>query len=213
VPAHAVAEPGRGKEGASEGAAILGEIPRGSPPVQLEVSTPRDVSVIGTVPAQPSGATITTRLDEGAGEPVRLSQRILIHLAREGAGAPEGTVSHSLCQQGIAESLGITQGAMAGVLRRLVVGGAVVCERAHVEGHDRRLNVYRLAPRGQEIVRRLLKEYPGVRLSPARSVPRRQGQNRPARHGRARESALNAEGDPGPGSRDALRRAGPNSVG
>jgi DNA-binding MarR family transcriptional regulator len=98
--------------------------------------------------------------------PTRLSQRVLIHIAREGTGPIGGAVPHRLCQEGIAEALGVTQGALSGVLRRLVAGGALVSEKAHVQGHDRRLKVNLLAPRGREIVRRLWKEFPDSRAAP-----------------------------------------------
>ena len=130
--------------------------PVGSPLGPLEPEAPTDPTTRGTPPTVEHGG------------PTRLSQRVLLHIAREGAGGISATVSHQLCQQGIAEALGVTQGALSGVLRRLVAGGALISEKAHVVGHERRLNVYLLAPRGREIVRRLWKEFPAAPTSRTR---------------------------------------------
>jgi DNA-binding MarR family transcriptional regulator len=162
-----------------------------SNPALAELRGPPPASDPGPNPASPPSAATAPWPDlaapppvasasESIGpEPVRLSQRVLFHLAREGAGPPEGTVRHQLCQQGIAEALGVPQGAVSSVLRRLVAGGALVSGKAHVEGHDRRLKVYWFTPRGHEIVRRLLRTYPSSRGGGGRPMPA--STERPAR--------------------------------
>ncbi|MCI4350274.1 MAG: helix-turn-helix transcriptional regulator [Thermoplasmata archaeon] len=49
------------------------------------------------------------------------------------------------------DALGVTQGALSSVLRRLEDAGAIVSEKAHVRGHERRVKVYVLTPRGQKL--------------------------------------------------------------
>ncbi|MCI4360612.1 MAG: helix-turn-helix transcriptional regulator [Thermoplasmata archaeon] len=79
---------------------------------------------------------------------LRLSQRVLQHLARNGG----SVLGDSVTQRGIQSSLGVTQGALSSVLRRLEDGGAIASEKAHVQGRDRRVKVYVLTPRGRSLV-------------------------------------------------------------
>ncbi len=88
-------------------------------------------------------------LDEG---PVRLSQRILLHLARNGGPSAGGTASEAVTQRGIGTALVVTQGALSSVLRRLEDGGAIASEKAHVRDRERRVKIYVLTPRGREVV-------------------------------------------------------------
>ncbi|MCI4366650.1 MAG: hypothetical protein L3K08_02740 [Thermoplasmata archaeon] len=60
-----------------------------------------------------------------------------------------------LCQAGIGEALGVTQGGLAAVLRRLEAAGIFTVERGHVRGRDRRLKIYRLSSYGLEVAREL----------------------------------------------------------
>jgi DNA-binding MarR family transcriptional regulator len=86
---------------------------------------------------------------------VRLSQRVILHLYAQG-NLPSGAVAPlARCQAGIGEALGITQGGLAAVLRRLAAAGILTVERGHVQGRDRRLKIYRLSSRGLEIARDL----------------------------------------------------------
>ncbi len=90
---------------------------------------------------------------------LRTSQRILLHLALHGRSGSEGSFPEALCQKGIGRALGLGQGAVSGVLRRLEWGGAISSQTAHVQGHDRRLKVYLLTDRGVNIVRGLYRDH------------------------------------------------------
>lgn len=52
----------------------------------------------------------------------------------------------------MAKALGITQGAITGVLARLVAAGVLGVRTSHVRGHDRRVKVYELTPMGENLV-------------------------------------------------------------
>jgi DNA-binding MarR family transcriptional regulator len=80
---------------------------------------------------------------------LRLSQRVLIHLARHGGLSAGG---EPVTQRGILTALQVSQGALSSVLRRLEDGGAIASEKAHVRGRDRRVKVYALTPRGRTLV-------------------------------------------------------------
>jgi DNA-binding MarR family transcriptional regulator len=85
---------------------------------------------------------------------LRISKRILLHMAGQPRADPIDLVSiRSLTQEGMAEALGTTQGAVSNALRRLVDGGALEVGRRHVPGKARRVKVYGLTARGEEIVR------------------------------------------------------------
>ena len=81
--------------------------------------------------------------------------RLLLHIARQPRFGPMEMVPPVLTQEGIAEALGATQGAVSGTLTRLVNGGALRVELGHVRGKFRRLKVYQLTDRGDEIVRHI----------------------------------------------------------
>jgi DNA-binding MarR family transcriptional regulator len=88
-------------------------------------------------------------------EAVRLSQRVILHVYAQGD-LPFGAVApFGLCQAGIGEALGVTQGGLAAVLRRLQAAGILTAERGHVRGRDRRLKIYRLSTRGVALAREL----------------------------------------------------------
>jgi DNA-binding MarR family transcriptional regulator len=86
---------------------------------------------------------------------LRLSQRVILHIYVQGIRTPGEVAPLALCQAGMVESLGIPQGGLAAVLRRLEAAGILLAEREHVQGRDRRLKVYRLSARGLELAREL----------------------------------------------------------
>jgi DNA-binding MarR family transcriptional regulator len=88
-------------------------------------------------------------------ETLRLSQRIILHVYGQGTLRAGDVAPPGLCQAGIGEALGIPQGGLAAVLRRLEAADILVAERGHVRGHDRRLKVYRLTQRGLELAKEL----------------------------------------------------------
>jgi hypothetical protein len=84
---------------------------------------------------------------------VRLSRRIVVHLAAVGRLDPDGVASLGATQRGIGDALAADQSAVSKVLRRLEAAGVVEVTRAHVRGLDRRVNVYGLTRRGMAIAR------------------------------------------------------------
>ena len=69
------------------------------------------------------------------------------------------------------DALGVNQGTLAGPLQRLVLSGALVVERGHARGVDRRVKVYRLTTLGERLVEELRKHERG-RSAPASSKKR-----------------------------------------
>ncbi|MFI5415146.1 MAG: hypothetical protein ACHQ16_05720, partial [Candidatus Lutacidiplasmatales archaeon] len=86
---------------------------------------------------------------------LRLSQRVILHVYAQGVQGHGEVAAPGLCQAGMVEALGIPQAGLAAVLRRLEAAGVLLGEKGHVRGHDRRLKVYRLSPRGLELAREL----------------------------------------------------------
>ena len=91
-------------------------------------------------------------LGEGPYDPTKTSYRILLHIARQGRYGPQEIAPKSLSQAGMVEALGVTQGAIVGVLQRFVAGGVLTVSREHARGVDRRVKVYRLTPYGESVV-------------------------------------------------------------
>jgi DNA-binding MarR family transcriptional regulator len=101
------------------------------------------------VPANPATAA------ELPSERIRLSHRVILHVFAQGTLPPGAIAPLGLSQAGIGQGLGIPQAGLAAVLRRLEAAGVLVGERAHVQGRDRRLKVYRLTARGLELAKEL----------------------------------------------------------
>lgn len=156
---------GASQAGGDTGAgASADDRPAASPPSNWErMGDPDDRT-------EPDMAPRATGLVETKTE-LRTSQRLLLHLARNDPVETDGTFPEAMCQKGIGEVLGLGQGAVSGLLRRLEWGGAVTSRLAHVEGHARRLKVYQLTDRGRLIVRRLYRDL-GSRLGAPESWSR-----------------------------------------
>jgi DNA-binding MarR family transcriptional regulator len=140
----------------------------------MSVPSPSVPPVVGEPPARPAPIPAPPGLvgrpeapDLAAGvapasggvppdDPLRLSQRILLHLARFGAPPGELPIAPiESTQLGMMQAFGAGQSAIANALRRLSAAGAVASESRHVAGHPRRLRSYYLTPRGQHIAREL----------------------------------------------------------
>jgi PKD repeat protein/DNA-binding MarR family transcriptional regulator len=100
-------------------------------------------------------------------EALRISQRIVLHLAAQGALGPDEVASPGFTQAGISRALGVRQNALTNVLRRLVAAEVVVEDVRHVRGQPRRLKVYRLTSRGQALARDLRTRRARARSEPA----------------------------------------------
>jgi DNA-binding MarR family transcriptional regulator len=93
---------------------------------------------------------------------VRLSYRLLVHLATQGRLAPGEVATFAFTQAGMAQALGTTQSTLSNVLGRLVRAGVLTSELGHVPGQTRRLRVYRLTTLGETIAREVvLRTRPG----------------------------------------------------
>jgi DNA-binding MarR family transcriptional regulator len=92
-------------------------------------------------------------------ERIRLSLRIVVLLGRIGPPGEDGVAKPEATQQGIAAVLGVTQGAVSKVLRRLVAAEVVRQERHHVRGQDRRVRIYFLTRRGEGLEREIRERF------------------------------------------------------
>lgn len=86
---------------------------------------------------------------------LRLSERVLLHLDRFDRSNSQELASFLICQQGMVERLGVRQGALAKVLHRLIVAGAIVESTEHVQGRSHRRKVYRLTTLGRLLAKDL----------------------------------------------------------
>ncbi|MCI4340422.1 MAG: hypothetical protein L3J73_04055 [Thermoplasmata archaeon] len=90
-----------------------------------------------------------------APEALRVSQRIVLHLAGLGTLGHDEVAPVGFTQIGMSEVLGVRQNALTNVLRRLVAADVVTEDTRHVRGQPRRLKVYRLTSRGEALARDL----------------------------------------------------------
>ena len=86
---------------------------------------------------------------------LRLSQRVIVHLAGLGGLQDDEVASDGFTQSGMADSLGVPQNRLSNVLRRLERSGVLVPDVRHVSGRARRVKVYRLTPLGDQVARDL----------------------------------------------------------
>ncbi|HYK94135.1 MAG TPA: hypothetical protein VEY07_08880, partial [Thermoplasmata archaeon] len=82
---------------------------------------------------------------------LRISHRVLVHIGAQGRVGRDEIPPKALTQAGMVEALEVNQGALTGVLRRLVAAGVLDEHREHVQGVDRRLKVYRLTSSGEQL--------------------------------------------------------------
>lgn len=99
---------------------------------------------------------------------VRLVVRIVVRLHQLGPPSPDGEALPESTEEGLALALSVTRGAVSKVLTRLVAADAVGRERRHVRGRDRRLRVYFLRPRGEELARQIEQRFRVVSALSAR---------------------------------------------
>lgn len=128
----------------------------GSEMTLLRPQGPKDVSTPPAGPRQPApaaSARSNTEEPQTASRP--MSERILIHLYRQGVPDPNRAVAAAFTQDGMAVALGRPQSAFARALLRLEESGLVRSELAHVQGRSRRAKTYRLTPQGESAARRL----------------------------------------------------------
>ena len=125
--------------------------PAPTPPPVSTAWTAGPALAVSDVPAPPVPSN---------GGQLRISHRVLLHIGRQGRIGPDEVAPRALTQAGMVESLEVNQGALTGVLRRLVAAGVLDERREHVQGSDRRLKVYRLTDAGAELSREIRNRRP-----------------------------------------------------
>jgi PKD repeat protein/DNA-binding MarR family transcriptional regulator len=100
-------------------------------------------------------AIATTRPMTTAPGLLRVSQRVILHLARQGQLGESEVAPATFTQGGMSDALGIPQTSLTNVLRRLIAAGVLTQDVRHVRGRDRRLKVYRLTTKGEALARDL----------------------------------------------------------
>jgi len=118
--------------------------PSAVPSGPMSASAPRERAPTAPRPRAPA-----------PGDALKLSQRIVLHLASQGNPGPYEVAPPGATQAGMIAALGVRQNALTNVLRRLEDGGVLAVEVRHVRGQPRRLKVYQLTPRGELLAREL----------------------------------------------------------
>lgn len=91
---------------------------------------------------------------------LRLSQRILLHIARQGHLGPDDVAPRGMSQAGMVEALDVGQGTLTGALRALVDAGLLSEKREHARGVERRVKIYRLTSSGEALAKELRSRRP-----------------------------------------------------
>jgi DNA-binding MarR family transcriptional regulator len=107
------------------------------------------------VPFPTGPASIVPPFGRPSGPP--LSQRVVHHLVALPKLGPEDTATAAFTQAGMMAALEVPQSRLSNVLRRLTYSGILETRVEHVQGVARRLNVYRLTPKGEQLAARLRK--------------------------------------------------------
>jgi len=107
------------------------------------------------VPVWEPPPSVDTRLTGANADSVRLALRVVVQLDRLGPPGPDGSARPEATQDGLATTLGVTQGAVSKVIARLIAVNVVAQERRHVRGRDRRVRVYYLSPEGEGLAHRI----------------------------------------------------------
>jgi DNA-binding MarR family transcriptional regulator len=133
---------------------------RNAPPfVQVEPARTTEPNAGPSSPAEDAAPTPRPGVGAGAervtGDQVRLSERIILSLAREGRLPPLGSVPVGRTQGGLAAAFAASQSSVSKVLARLVAAGVVEASRRFVQGDGRRLKVYELSRLGERLAREI----------------------------------------------------------
>ncbi|MCI4341445.1 MAG: hypothetical protein L3K11_03620 [Thermoplasmata archaeon] len=94
-------------------------------------------------------------MPEPTEQELRISARLLLHIASQPRIPLAETAPASLTQAGMAEALESSQAAVSNALKRLVDGGALRVQRSHVRDQPKRLKVYQLTVLGENLVRHI----------------------------------------------------------
>ena len=90
-----------------------------------------------------------------AADTLLLSQRVVLHIARQGLLNPDDVAPNELTQSGMATKLESSQSTLSHVLHSLAAAGILQASVRHVRGRARRVKVYTLTYRGQLLAREI----------------------------------------------------------
>jgi hypothetical protein len=107
------------------------------------------------VPVWEPPGVIGRRLTGPSADSVRLALRVVVRLDQLGTPGPDGHAREEATQEGLAGAFGVTQGAVSKVLARLRAVKMADQTRSHVPGRGRRVRVYYLTPKGEELAREI----------------------------------------------------------
>ncbi len=93
---------------------------------------------------------------EPSNEELRISARIVVHIARQPRLTPFDNGLQSLTQEGMAQALQTSPASVSHAVGRLCIGGLLVESRRHVGGRSRRVHVYQLTSDGERIAQHIL---------------------------------------------------------
>lgn len=116
---------------------------------------------------RPMAAVTTAELLQR--ERLKLSQRVVIHIASQGRLYDDEVATPAFTQAGMAAALRVGQSPLSNILRRLVLGGVLVQDVRHVRGRPKRLRVYRLTAMGEALAVELRRRERPHDLGPART--------------------------------------------
>jgi hypothetical protein len=97
---------------------------------------------------------------------VLLSERIVLHLDRQGRLGPDDVARPGHTQRGMVQALGSPQSTISRALKGLLLTNVIEAQRRHVPGEMRRVLVYTLTAQGESLAREL-------RPPPSTNPPRR----------------------------------------
>ncbi|GEM_PF-1484236 len=81
---------------------------------------------------------------------LKAKEKILVQLCLHRCESDEGTFPFEVTQKGLSDHLGLRRSHVAVALQELIKDGSVEVVKGHVEGADRRQNVYCITPKGAE---------------------------------------------------------------
>lgn len=86
---------------------------------------------------------------------LQTSARLVLFLAGRPRLGPGDVPTSDYTQAGLAAALGASQGSIARIVGRLVEGGVLRTDQAHIRQRFRRLHFYRLTPLGELLAHRI----------------------------------------------------------
>ncbi|MDE1821789.1 MAG: PKD domain-containing protein [Euryarchaeota archaeon] len=142
-----------GSQVSSLGPSDLAPEPTTIPPVEVTAPPSEPSAPSTTAEPVPPSQEKPERPPVVPRETLRLSFRLVVHIAAQGALGSHEVAPASLTQAGMAQAMGAKQNTIATILKRLEVAGVLTSDVRHVKGAPRRMKVYRLTTRGEALAR------------------------------------------------------------